>query len=78
MKSRKPAAKKPAAKKKPQSFILYSALTKLTLYHTLIYSVVDDRHRIYVRAELVNCHYNEAMDRVKPLPGETFLNTVPA
>lgn len=61
-----------------KSFILYSALHFLHDSHPIV--KVSDGHAyvIYVRAELVDCDYNEAMDRVKPMEGETFLNCVPA
>ncbi len=60
------------------SFILYSSLTKLTRRHVRVVAMPARGPQIYVRAELVDCDYNEAMDRVKPMEGETFLNCVPA
>ncbi len=64
----------------PKSFILYSSLTQLTARHHTVFAGMPSigNPRIYVRAELVDCDHNEAMDRVKPMEGETFLNCVPA
>lgn len=62
-------------------FVLYSCPTQLTLEHWPVVDNADGMRpapRIYVRAVLVNCHYNEGLDHVKPMDGETFLNSVPA
>ncbi len=59
-----------------RSFILYSALRRITGEHKPVDTCTG--HCIYIRAELVDCDYNEAMDRVKPMEGEIFLNCVPA
>ena len=65
-----------------RSFILYSALTALTPSHFRVCAwnrkKPFDAQFIYVRAELVNCHYNDAIFKSKPMDGETFLNCVPA
>ncbi len=32
---------------------------------------------VWIRKEIVSMHYGEALDRARPKPGETVLNTIP-
>ena len=62
-----------------RTFILYSALKQLSRDHYRVFPCGPAyRQPLFIRAELVHCDHNEAMDRIKPMEGETFLNCVPA
>lgn len=61
----------------PKSFTLYSALTELTTDHCPVFAFPSDKI-IFVRAVANDFDHNEAMDRVRPMDGENFLNCVPA
>ena len=66
--------------------ILYSALVRpcdKNEWPSPDYSVMGKHHAdgtrstIYIRLEVVDCHYSDGLDHVKPREGETFLNCVP-
>ena len=66
--------------------ILYSTLHRPLDAHNWPspdYSVMGKHHVdgtrsvIYIRLEVVDCHYSDGLDYVKPRDGETFLNCVP-
>ncbi len=59
-----------------RSFILYSALRRLTGEHKPVDTCTG--HCIYIRAELVDCDVDDAKHRIKTMEGETYLNCVPA
>lgn len=65
-----------------KSYTLFSALERLTPDHKPVRAYDKDGRGtpgiIYVRAVANDFDYNEAMDRVEPMDGENFLNTVPA
>ena len=54
-----------------KSLILYSAHSKLTRRHTRL-PYTD----VFVRVEKFDGEINKALDKAKPLPGETVLNTI--
>lgn len=66
-----------------RSLILYGSPVRLTHQHKLVTSTNErinesNRAEYYVRAVVFNGPYEEAFDKaVKPMEGETFLNTVP-
>ena len=53
--------------------ILYSALLPTTESSV----VLGGGEQIFVRMEVVDCHYSDGLDHAKPRDGETFLNCVP-
>lgn len=68
-----------------KSIILYGSPTKLTNAHKPVHTVGNPnppnggkaQPAYYVRMEVVNFHFEEALDKAKPTPGEIVLNTVP-
>lgn len=59
-----------------KALILYGSYTRLTHSHKLV-THPKNRVEFYVRSELFDGGYPEALDKAKPLEGEIVLNTVP-
>jgi len=59
-----------------RSLILYGSKVKLTNSHKLV-TGWRNQPDYYVRVDTFNGDYPEALDKAKPMEGETVLNTVP-
>lgn len=57
-----------------KSAVFYAARTKLTRKHN---QHGRQDNAVYVRMEVVNQDYPEAIEKAKPMDGETVLNSIP-
>ena len=54
--------------------IIYSSTKRLSKDQQCVYR---GKSILYMRFTVVNCHYSDGLDHVKPRKGETFFNCVP-